>query len=205
MQADRPEPSPGDRRTARTRAALRHALLALMGERGWDAIGVQEICERADIGRSTFYTHFRNKDELLSGGFDDLRQGLLRANTAGPARATVTGGGMADMPFLPGLIEHAYENRKLFRTLIGRRSGHVVHQRFKQMLVSLVEEQLPPVPSGVPRAAAARWTAGALFELLSWWVESRSPATPKDLLEMARRLSTSHAPGVSSMESATAR
>jgi AcrR family transcriptional regulator len=165
-----------------------------MSERSWDAIGVQEICERANVGRSTFYTHFQSKDELLSGGFDDLRQALQAAARAqaGAARPAGAGGaGVADMPSVLGLIEHAYENRKLFRTLIGRRSGYVVHQRFKQMLDALVEDELQAVPSRVPRAAAARWTAGALFELLSWWVESRSPATPKELLEMVRRLSTS--------------
>ena len=182
-----------DRRTARTRRALSSALLALMSERGWDDIGVQEICERANIGRSTFYTHFQNKDELLSGSFDDLRRGLLASarpqalSARTGATSRVTSG--ADMPFVLGLIEHAYENRRLFRTLIGRRSGHVVHQRFKQMLAALVDEQLAPVPPGVPRAAAVRWTAGALFELLCWWVESRSPAAPHELLEVFRQLS----------------
>lgn len=189
-----PKPAAEDRRTARTRLALRDALLALMGERGWDDIGVQEICERANIGRSTFYTHFPNKDELLSGSFDDLRRGLLASTrpalqAARGTPAAQAGTGAADMAFVPGLVQHAFENRKLFRTLIGRRSGHVVHQRFKLMLAALVDEQLGPVPPGVPRAAAVRWTAGALFELLCWWVESRSPATPQDLVEMFRQLS----------------
>ena len=179
----------GDRRSARTRESLRRALLVLMSERGWDAVGVQEICERANVGRSTFYTHFQNKDELLSGSFDDLRLALLASArpAAQPSRAKA--GSASDMAFVLGLIEHAFENRKLFRTLIGRRSGYVVHQRFKQMLVALVYAQMTQVPAGVPRAAAARWTAGALFELLSWWVEQRSPATPQELLEMFRRLS----------------
>jgi AcrR family transcriptional regulator len=177
----------GDRRTARTRLALRQALLALMSERGWDAIGVQEICERANVGRSTFYTHFQNKDELLRGGFEDLRHALQAS--ASSTSSAERQGGETGMPFVLGLMEHAYENRKLFRTLIGRRSGYVVHQRFKQMLATMVEDELKTVPPGVPRAAAARWTAGALFELLSWWVESRSSATPKELLEMFRRLS----------------
>ena len=133
----------GDRRTARTRAALREALLALMSERGWDAIGVQEICERANVGRSTFYTHFQSKDELLSGGFDDLRRALQgpARKAAGAPRAARSA---ADMPFVLGLIEHVGENRKLFRTLIGQRSGYVVHQRFKQVLVAMVDDELMP-------------------------------------------------------------
>ena len=58
-----------DRRIARTRRALRESLSSLVMERGWSAVSVQEICERADIGRSTFYLHYADKDELLLSGF----------------------------------------------------------------------------------------------------------------------------------------
>ena len=63
----------------RTRRALRDAFHALMAERGWDNVSVQSICERADIGRSTFYMHYDSKEQLLEGGLDDLRQVLRRS------------------------------------------------------------------------------------------------------------------------------
>src|SRR5919198_2154855 len=72
-------PRSTDRRVLRTRAALREALLALIVERGWDAVGIRDICARATVGRSTFYTHFADKEELLFSGFDDLRS-MLRAS-----------------------------------------------------------------------------------------------------------------------------
>ena len=59
---------PVDRRSLRTRTALRDALLGLIAERGWDEIAVQDLCERANIGRSTFYLHFP-KDTLNKSAF----------------------------------------------------------------------------------------------------------------------------------------
>src|SRR4051812_15011818 len=67
-----------DRRVRRTRRNLTDALIGLILERGYEAITVQDILDRADIGRSTFYAHFRDKDALLLSCFDDLREDLCR-------------------------------------------------------------------------------------------------------------------------------
>lgn len=61
-----------DRRVQRTRRQLREALITLILERGWDAVSVRDVCEKADVGRSTFYVHFADKENLLLSGFDDL-------------------------------------------------------------------------------------------------------------------------------------
>ncbi|MBI5716252.1 MAG: TetR/AcrR family transcriptional regulator [Burkholderiales bacterium] len=191
-------PAPTDRRTQRTRNALRGALLALMHEVGWDEIDVRRICARADVGRSTFYNHFTSKDDLLSGSFDDLRRRLREGARAGSrhdagAAAPSPRQGRPRLVFALGLMEHAWENRRLFRTLIGRRSGHAVHERFKQMVVALVDDDLADIPAGVPRDATVRWTAGALFELLIWWMEARNPVPPEQLLAMLQRLAPARA------------
>src|SRR5258707_301232 len=64
---------PADRRVRRTRRALREALVALIVERGYEKVTVQDVLDRADIGRSTFYAHYRDKDDLFGSCFDDLR------------------------------------------------------------------------------------------------------------------------------------
>lgn len=70
---------PADRRVRRTRRALHQALIGLMLERGYARITVQDILDRADVGRSTFYAHFRNKDDLLVGSSTDyLRQAVAQ-------------------------------------------------------------------------------------------------------------------------------
>jgi AcrR family transcriptional regulator len=56
-----------DRRAARTRRSLHQALISLILRKGYDAITVQEIIDEADIGRATFYAHYRGKEDLLRG------------------------------------------------------------------------------------------------------------------------------------------
>jgi len=170
---------PVDRRSIRTRNALREALIQLIGERGWDAIAVQDLCERANVGRSTFYSHFPNKDALLLGGLEDLRVELGRqATLRSPAKG---GSSSPGFRFSLGLIEHAHQQRKVFRGLIGRRSGYVVQQRFREMVVRLIDDELPPSKGRLPKAAIARALAAAFVELLAWWVEQRSPMPPAEL------------------------
>lgn len=177
-------PANVDRRSQRTRDALRGALLALLVERAWDEIAVQDVCDRANVGRSTFYSHYPSKDALLVGGFDDLRAVLQRDLRVGVAAELARA--PAPQPgcfcFAPGLIDHAQEHQRMFRGLIGRRSSHVVQQRFREMVVVLVADELPDTPDPVANQAAARALAGAFVELLSWWVEQGMPL-PKEQLE----------------------
>lgn len=167
--------APADRRIQRTRDALRVALMQLMAERGWDAIDVQTLCERANIGRSTFYQHFSNKEALLQANFAGLRDALL-------ARTPRSAGTASPLAFVPHLLAHLYENRELFRALIGRRSGHFVQDRFRELLIELVADGGTTKPRGDWRAAArSHYLGGALFELLAWWLCSNRPHKPQEI------------------------
>jgi AcrR family transcriptional regulator len=170
-----------DRRVQRTRRSLRDALISLLVEHGWDGINIQNLCERADVGRSTFYIHFQNKEELLVSGFNDLRAGLR-------AQAVAEKNGASNLPFVRGLIEHVYEQRALFRAIIGRRSGHVVQKRFREMVNQLVEEEISLTVAGWQRDAGARYVAGALVELLAWWVDAGNARSADDIEQLFYQL-----------------
>ncbi len=161
-------PKVSDRRVQRTRRTLREALIALLLERGWDAVNVQDICERADVGRSTFYTHFADKEDLLAGGLDDLGEGLRHAPaTSEPGHP---------LPLTRALLEHAWENHRLFRALVGKRSGEPVLRRFRELLLGLVREDLSTRgPAGPRFEATTQFVAGGLAQLLGFWLDARSP------------------------------
>jgi AcrR family transcriptional regulator len=163
-------PSADDRRVQRTRRALREALVALLLERGWDGFSVQDVCDRADVGRSTFYTHFADKEELVAGSFDDLGR-FLRAHREPPGP-----GADRVLPFARGLIEHALEQRRLFLALVGKKSGHIVLRQFRELVRGLVAEDVAALlPGGPRREAAVAFLAGAFLEFLTWALESKAP------------------------------
>jgi AcrR family transcriptional regulator len=171
--------NPNDRRVLRTGRMLREALIDLIGERGWDNLSVQDVCDRADVGRSTFYTHFGDMEELLIGGFDDLRK-MLRARTSSSSEK---------LAFVRGLIEHAHEHSQLFRAIVGKRAGHAIEKRFRQTVISLVRDDLAEHGlAGRPLEATTHYVAGALVELVTWWVDTRNSIPPAELEELFRRL-----------------
>jgi AcrR family transcriptional regulator len=186
LPRDRPETDPADRRVRRTRDAVRRALMALMLEKGYEAVTVADIIERADIGRSTFYTHFADKQHVLYAGLDELA-GFLRAQRdANPGRL---------FGFSLALFTHVHEQRPLLRVLFGRRGGTVVQQRIRQLLTELVREDLEERraaaggrPAAVPLDLLADAVAGAHLALLARWADTDEPAGPKTLDHVFRRL-----------------
>lgn len=168
-----------DRRVRRTRNQLRDALVALILERGWDAVSVKEVCDRADIGRSTFYVHFADKEELLLSGFEDLHAALEHE------RRTLA----APFGFLPSLIEHARGHGRLFRAMIGKQSGQTIQRRFRELLVKLVEADLSGLGVEATRLRwVARYISGGLVEMLLVWLDRPSSLDAKELIKLFERM-----------------
>lgn len=171
-----------DRRIERTRAALRMALIELMQERGWNEVDVQTLCERANVGRSTFYQHFPNKEELLKASLAGLKDVLLQTSAADA--------GNGSLAFVPGLVAHVHEMQELFRALLLRRSAHYVQDRFREMLTDMILADLPGPRRSWQATARAHYLAGALFEMLVWWLGSNRPHKPREIEMLFRQWST---------------
>ena len=112
-----------DRRVARTRAALQQAHVSLILKRGYEAVTVEDICEAANVGRSTFYAHFTGKDDLRRSGFEHLRKQLTdREREALSAPRDVKD---QSFGFSLTMFEHARDHIDLYRALIGGRGGAI--------------------------------------------------------------------------------
>jgi AcrR family transcriptional regulator len=180
-----------DRRVERTRRLLDDALQALIVEKGFEAVSVQEILDKADVGRSTFYAHFSDKEDLLTYGLGKLH-GALRAQQQRAAQATP----LADrrrFAFSRDVFTHTAEHRDLFALMIGRRSGAVVEQHFQRMLLELVRAELgAPSVQSKGRAAAleaiSQHVTGGLVALVRWWVGGRPRLSVDEVDELFQRL-----------------
>lgn len=180
-----------DRRVQRTQQLLQTALMALIQEKGYEALTVQDIIDRANIGRATFYAHFENKEDLLLSRLDGLRLSLqarqrLAKSQASPREDQI-------FAYTRELFVHVDEHRTVFRTMVGKRSGAIIQQLFFKMLVDLVREDvraLAPLktPGGMPSEAVAQLIAGGLFGLILWWVDGPARLSVDDVEALFHRM-----------------
>src|SRR5512140_985577 len=122
-----------DRRIQRTRLALRSALLELIKEKGFDSISVEEITERANVGRATFYLHYKDKEDLLLEEFSEMANEKVQVLSEVPFSAWLqseeAGGSKEKRPAPPLLIlfEHIYDNAELYHILLkSEKSSRIV-------------------------------------------------------------------------------
>jgi AcrR family transcriptional regulator len=164
-----------DRRVRRTRAALRDALLDLIAERGYEAVTVQDIIDRADVGRSTFYNHYTDKDDLLRDGFAGLRSILTAAPSAG-------GSSRQRLRFSLPLLRHVHEQRRLVAALLSHGGRTRVLNHVEDLLTAIVREELDTLGDAttVPSDATATYIVGAYIALMRWWLTDRPDLGPED-------------------------
>lgn len=179
-----------DRRVQRTHQLLQTALIALIQEKGYEALTVQNIIDRANIGRATFYAHFDSKEDLLVSRLDGLRTSLQTRQRQ--ARQTSRS---EDRMFAYSreMFVHVDEHRTVFRAMVGKRSGAIIQQLFHKMLVDLVREDVkaiaPAKPTGaMPQEAVAQLIAGGLFGLILWWVDGPAKLSVDEIDSLFRRL-----------------
>ncbi|WP_204491521.1 TetR/AcrR family transcriptional regulator [Archangium primigenium] len=179
--------APEDPRVLRSRALLRDALLALIRERGFDAIHVRDLTARARLNRSTFYLHYRDKDDLLTHVMRDMLLELSRGHQrleASHERLHQT---------LRGWFEHAAAHAELYQLMLGQRSLHAYSLQLRGILERLMNAELkdaaelPDRLKGVPLPVMSRFMASAYLGVLEWWLDRRAPHPPED---MARWLAT---------------
>lgn len=161
-----------DRRIRRTRQALQGALIELIIERGYEATTVADIAERADVGRSTFYAHFADKEDLLRSGIDALH-GWIREQS-GPGRPRAEG--HPALGFVGPMLQHANESRDIFRAFAGKRSGQLVEGLFHDLWIELLREGWPEAE---PHALHA--IAGAFGATLTWWLTEAEELGPAEV------------------------
>ena len=172
-----------DRRIRRTRKRLKEALISLILEKKYERITVQEILDRADVGRSTFYLHYRDKDHLLVSG---MPENLLHF-----------GGDESDeneiLPPMTELFEHAQENYHLFKALIGSEGIAIVLKTVRQTLSEdwqkrIVSIQATKKSIRLPAPVIAHYLSGAFMSLLTWWLDANMPHSPAEMNDMFHEL-----------------
>jgi AcrR family transcriptional regulator len=168
---------PIDRRVQKTRKLLLDSLINLILEKGYEEVSIQEIIDRANVGRSTFYAHFENKEQLLFSGHDQLTQSLLQKkhkvadNSVHPSASP---GEKSD--FFKELYQHAADNHTLAKAMLGKGGGNLIIEKVKAILIGHFQQKAQRQHldhKKIDLFAAA--FASSVVGMLSHWLESNLP------------------------------
>jgi len=181
-----------DPRVIRTRKLLREALIELIPEKGYDEITIKEITDRATLNRATFYLHYRDKEDLLDRGFEEIWDELTRENPFPEAP-----GGKLSLDATRKTIltdfEHLARHAEFYRVMIGRHGvAHFIY-RMQEYVYKATEKRLQALGSSrrqadLPLEVVLQFVASAYVGLMHWWLDNDMPSSPSEMAELIARI-----------------
>ena len=174
-----------DRRSQRTRRLVTSAMMELLAEMEYDRITVQAILDRADIGRSTFYSHFADKSEVVDSIAAEIFETFGGTPSPGASPAEV-------IPALH-LFRHAAERQQSLRAMLGSATGELFWATSQAALARAIEGSLGAGHSRaarpqVPTPVLSHYLAGAFIGMLKWWLRAKLPHSPERMAAMFQQL-----------------
>ena len=166
-----------DRRVRRTRDRLGDALIELMLQKSFDTITVQDVLDRADVGRSTFYVHYRDKEDLFISDVDDFWSSMA-------SMLSRNGDTSERVAPVRELLAHISSARAFVSALNEAGRTHDVFELGRLHFARAIEERLAANPrarglAADRRAALSHAFAGALLSMMFWGLDSGNTSSPQ--------------------------
>lgn len=177
---------PPDRRVQRTRKLLQDALIELILEKGYEAISVQDIIDRANVGRSTFYTHFQDTESLFLSTFEWMWDEFERHLSDRPAIRPQT-----PWEFTLLLFQQAQRHTRLHKALMGKQVGARAIEKFHKTLTTRLQGHLQayaPKADPIMVELIAHYSISGLFTFLGWWLDNDLPFSAEQMNDTYQQL-----------------
>ena len=179
-----------DLRVRRTHKFLQEAMIELITEKGFDAITVGDIAERAMINRATFYRHYQDKYDLVANIFEETTNELLE--NMKPIRKDT---GQSETKNPPEIwiqvFEHVAEHARLYKAMLGKNGSSWFAARMREYTGRIMLEQerrwqhemkpRHPVDPAMPRELPGMQLSHVLIGTIVWWLESEKSYTPRQM------------------------
>ena len=156
----------------------------LLVEKGYINLTVQDILTRAGVGRTTFYSHFTGKEDVLRSSIGRLRDGLLHMVDVQGLRNT-------PLSFSLAFFQHIISHTEIYDQLVGREEIYMFERYFRRMLAELVLSEIcSQTHSSVQRLKVeciAQHIAGSIWAISTWWLE-RKQLSAEEMNECFRKM-----------------
>jgi hypothetical protein len=176
-----------DRRIQKTKKSLTEALISLMLVKGYEKVTVQDIIDKANVGRSTFYMHYESKEQLLLDGHNNLDAGIFADDAMNDEKA--------DAITFTKLVSHVAENHQLAKAMLGKKGGNIMTDFFKNNIALRIKKRLGS-QFGKSRAQQQLLVflsdacAAAVVSLLVSWIEAEMPFPANEISQQCQNLVT---------------
>ena len=165
------------RQALRSRRLLKGALVELIQEQPYESIRVEDITNRADLGRATFYMHYKDKDELLTKIIDGFYDAMEKELEAGSLSDGLMG--------LENTLRHAQEEPAFYRIVL---SHGVSLERLRGLMVARITERLGEFSAGTNLELTVHFLAGGLLGTLRWWIDNLETVSAETIRLHIQRL-----------------
>ena len=175
-----------DRRQIKTRKAVFNAFIELLDEKGYADITIQDIIDRADIGRSTFYSHFQTKEDLLSVICEEIFLHVFAEHGEKEEHHDFSDSKELDAE-LTHILYHLGDHRKAIRSILSADCADTFMRYFKRNLYETVSKERVPMPQGVPEGYALHHYVSSYADTVRWWMDNEG-YTPEDMIRYFKRM-----------------
>jgi AcrR family transcriptional regulator len=169
-----------DRRIQKTKKALTEALIHLILEKGYEKVTIQDIIDKANVGRSTFYIHYESKEQLLLDGHNNLNVAMFSIEVE------------HELSF-ETLFTHIAQNQQLAKAMLGKKSGNMMTEFFKNNIALEIKKRFSAQFEKAKNEQKmltylSDATGAAVISLLVSWLEDEMPFTIEEMSLMCQRL-----------------
>ena len=164
-----------DRRITKTRKAIYHAFLHLLSQKDYDIITVQEIIDRADVGRSTFYSHYESKELLLNELCQKLFHHLFERDDQ-----------LSPQDYLTHIFQHFKKNQDHVTSLLLSKNDYFIRQLRKELehdVYPMVADELIQAHPNIPHSYLKHLVVTNFIETLSWWLKKGKSYTEQEVIK----------------------
>ena len=160
-----------DRRQQKTRKAVFEAFTALLERKPYSKISVQEIIDGANIGRSTFYSHFETKDELLRALCTEIFEHVFSNDLHEEDTHDFSSRETDIVGKVTHILYHLNDSRPYIKSILSCESGEMFMQYFKEYLAQLFSGELETRSAGVPPEYMLNHMVCDFAETVRWWMK----------------------------------
>ena len=177
-----------DRRIQKTKKLLAEAMRQLITEKDYDAVTIQDITDRANVGRSTFYAHYESKEQLLLNNINFHKE-LVETDINDAAHLMGVN--------LVYLFNHLQENLSIMKQIGRKKIGRQLANHFTEIIASKIIEYhkrkiFPSKKEKLILEYKAQAVAGGIVRMLFCWLSDNTPVSSGEVIKLAENMLRVH-------------